>query len=461
VAHVETGTFLIARLYHDLSVNIFRAIDGFFFRRIPATAFGMMRAVWGGITLLYLLFEWKDVAYFYSEAGIMPHWLEAVYIRTDWRFTILDYVNTPLAVHCLYLILFILLFCTMIGLRTRVATVAGVLLLFSFHERNTFILGGGDTLLRNIGFILMIAPGIGAFSVDRARTGWKEWKKTRRTLPPVEMPIWPWRLLLWQMIVLYVTSTWTKLLGTMWMDGTAIQSTLHHPAFARWPFWLTDPLMPLLPVSDYLALLFQISWLLLLVPKAVTDLLPSSFRRFPLRRILLIGGIFFHGGIFLLMDAGVFSLAVFVAYLGLLREDDIDWLKKLFNRKAMNKGSPKDCIVVLYDGSCGLCQPTMYTLQLCDWLDSLKPVNFRIVDDRRAFAPDVTERTLDKAMHIRLPDGSYMTGFDAFRYMTKRLPPLWPLCPLLWIPGVAPVGRKVYARIAATRKKCDHESCHL
>ncbi len=450
-----------------MPVNILKMIDGFFFRRIDATAFGMMRSAWAAIALLYLLFQWNDVVYYYSEAGILPHWLETMHVRSVFRFTILDTVDQPLSVFCLYLVLCVLLFCTMIGLKTRIATIASVLLLFSFHERNTLVLGGGDTLLRSLGFILMISPGIHAFSLDRARTQWTHWKKQKAFLPPVTMPIWPWRLLLWQLIVIYATSTWTKLLGTMWMNGTAIQTTLHHPAFARWSPTLMRPLIPLSAVTDYAALLWQAAWVLLLVPRWLTDLFfPRPIPHIPLRRMLMIGGIFFHGAIYVLLDAGVFSLAVFVAYIGLLREDDLQWLKNVFIKKRKKKGSNMNNIIVLYDGHCGLCLRSMFVLSLCDWLNTLKAVDFRVVDDRKAFAPDITERSLDKSMHIKLSNPStgsgqvrYLTGFDAFRYMTKRLPPLWPLTPLLWIPGVAPVGRRIYKRIADSRKKCDHENC--
>ncbi len=442
-----------------MSLNALKMIDGFFFRRIDATAFGMMRAAWGFITLLYLLFQWPDVVYYYSNIGILPHWLEALQVRNSYRFTILDYVDQPLAVFCLYLILCILLLCTMVGLRTRFATIASVIVLFSFHERNPMILGGGDTLLRTLGFILMIAPGTHAFSLDRAREQWTHWKKERTFLPPVTMPIWPWRLLLWQMIVLYTTSTWTKLLGTMWINGTAIQTTLHHPGFARWDPAFMRMLIPFSSFTDYAALVWQAAWILLLVPRFITSLLPPQLAQISLRRILIIGGIFFHGAIYLLLDAGVFSLAVFVAYIGLLREDDLQWLKNVFAKKRKKKGSNMNNIIVLYDGHCGLCLRSMFVLLQCDWLAALKPVNFRVSDDRRAFAPDVTERSLDKSMHIKLSNGSYLTGFDAFRYMTKRLPPLWPIAPLLWIPGVAPIGRRVYRWIADSRKKCDHENC--
>jgi hypothetical protein len=159
---------------------------------------------------------------------------------------------------------------------------------------------------------------------------------------------------------------------------------LHHPLFARWPFWMVDPFMSLLPFADRLALLFQIAWLLLLIPKVMTDLLPRFFPRIPLRRILIGAGILFHGGIFVLMDAGVFSLAVFIAYIGLLREDDINWLKKVMSRELRvmstrnSKLETSRPIVVLYDGNCGLCMRSIYALLQCDWFKTLKPVDFRV-----------------------------------------------------------------------------------
>jgi hypothetical protein len=62
-------------------------------------------------------------------------------------------------------------------------------------------------------------------------------------------------------------------------------------------------------------------------------------------------------------------------------------------------------------------------------------------------------------MHIKLPDGTYRTGFDAFRTLCWHLPPLWPLAPFLYIPGIPLLGRRIYARIAENRKKCTHEAC--
>ncbi len=440
-------------------MSFLHAIDGLFFRRISASGFGLMRISWAFFTGAFLLMQWKDVTFFYADSGLVSPEMMDRYARASYHFTILDWVHQPLAVFCLYLILLIALFCMMIGLKTRVMTIASVLLLFSFHERNGFILGGGDTLLRDIGFILMIAPNISAFSLDRLELQWILWRDTRAFLPTSTISVWPQRMLLWQMIVLYATSVWYKLLGDMWMNGTAVEATLHHPIYARWTTGFVNTMMPVVAGVDYLTLIWQGAWLLLLIPKWFTDMLPPQLPRIPLRRILLLGGLFFHGGILLLMDAGVFTFAVWTAYLGLVRDEDVAWIKKIFSRSP--RSQVLGPIIVLYDGRCGLCTRSMFALQTFDWLKRLSPVDFRDAHARTTVAPDLTEKTLDKAMHIKLSNGTYLMGFDACRRITWHLPALWLTAPFLYIPGIPHIGRHIYAKIAANRIKCDHEHCAL
>lgn len=450
-------------------MKIIHAIDGFFFERIGARGFGLMRIAWAFVTLAYLLMQWNDVVFYYGEDGILPRYLEIIQQRTYQRFTILDWVGQPVGVWSAYLLLLGTLFCTLLGRWTRTMTIVSVLLLFSFHERNGAVLGGGDTVLRAVGFLLMISPGIQAFSLDRAREHWVHWKKTGTLLPALTMPIWPWRMLLWQTLVLYGTSLWHKMLGSMWAHGTAVNIALHHVTFSRLPKPVADRLVGFSWFMNYATLVWHAGWLLLLIPKKLTAILPKEVPRIPVKRFLILGGIFFHGGILFLMDAGSFSLAMFTVYLGLLRDEDFSWIKKLLNRRStfdipvrarLGRGGQRS-ITVLFDGHCGLCKHSVFTLQLFDHLERLRYADFRDAHVRKKEAPDITEKTLDKAMHIKLQDGSYRTGFDAFRYMTRHLPALWIGVPFLYLPGVAPIGRKIYAHIAARRQKCDHESCQF
>lgn len=455
------------------TMNILRASEAFFFRRIPSTGFSLMRVAWAFVTGSFLLMQWKDTTDYYSDIGLLPHRYINVFVRSNYHFTVLDWVTEPNAVFSLYLILLLALFCMMIGLWPRVTTIVSVLLLFSFHERNPTVLGGGDTLLRSIGFLLMLSPGIHGFSISRLPGQWRAWRNNGSLLPSPTMPIWPWRLLLWQMIVLYATSLWYKLLGTMWLDGTAVEAAFHHPVFVRWP----DAVVYLLPftgITDLIELAWQGSWLLLLIPRVLTRSVLGRFARIPLKRVLIIGGLFFHGGIFLIMDAGVFSLAVFTAYIGLLREEDFVWLKQVAGSRAgglrvdqTRNSQLGNSITVLYDGNCGLCLRSVFWLRLLDHLKSLRFVDFRDTELRTKVAPHLKLEDLDRAMHILVPDQnaklearSYR-GFDAFRHMAWGLPALWIAAPFLYIPPIPFVGRKIYGQIALRRKTCTHEKCTI
>lgn len=429
-------------------------IDNFFFRKVTASGFGLMRIAWSLTALLYLLMQWSDITEFYSNSGIFPTPLAPLVTRSVYRFTVLQWITTPEAVFTLYLLLLFVLLCAALGLSTRLMTITATLLMFSFHERNPFTLGGGDTVLRSLGFLLCIAPGLRAFSLDRLEEQWKTWKRTGRLLAPLRMPIWPYRLLLWQMIVIYGTSVWFKLLGKMWLQGTAVGAALHHPTFVRLPLWMVDLLIPFTPLVDILALWWQAGWLLLLLPQSLWSKLPllGPISR---KRWLLVGGLLFHGSILLLMDAGSFSLAIFSAYLGLLLEEDFIAFTNYLNHHWQGK------VAVLYDGKCGLCQRSIFLLTLFDHLRRLRCINYWKMAERKAIAPKLTIATLDRAMHVIFPNGKVYRGFDGFRELAAHLPLLWLLLPILHAPGIAPMGRWVYAQIAERRKRCRHTACKL
>jgi len=307
----------------------FRSLQAFFFARQTARGFGLMRISWAVVACAYFLMQWQDVNFFYGNSGFMSPDVATHLMRTNLHFTILNIFTSPAAVFTVYLIMIISLVAAALDVCPRISVILSTLLLFSFDERDTMILGGGDTLLRNIGFILMLSPGIDAFSLKRFSLQRKYFMKTRALLAPVTMSVWPYRLLLWQMIVLYVTSFWYKLLGTMWVSGTAIEAVLHHPFFSRFPPSVINHLMPLAPITDWASLIWEGLWIFLLVPRWLTDLLPPQLPRIPLRRILMFCGILFHGAIFVLMDAGSFSLVMLTAYLGLIRDDDIAWFARI------------------------------------------------------------------------------------------------------------------------------------
>ena len=158
------------------------------------------------------------------------------------------------------------------------------------------------------------------------------------------------------------------------------------------------------------------------------------------------------------MSVGSFPYAMTAAFVGLLLDEDFAALKRRY--PISNIQYP---ISILYDGACNLCRRSIFTLQMLDVLGRLKPVDFR------NNAMGIKEEDLDRAMHVikeakdkkekKEAKEVIYKGFDGFRVISWHLPALLWLAPVLYIPGVAPIGRTIYAKIAARRNRCSGGVC--
>jgi predicted DCC family thiol-disulfide oxidoreductase YuxK len=113
---------------------------------------------------------------------------------------------------------------------------------------------------------------------------------------------------------------------------------------------------------------------------------------------------------------------------------------------------PADRAVVLYDGQCPLCQKTASLLRRLDWLGRLRFHDCRDAAGIPANAAHLDPGRMIEQMHVLTPDrATAHAGFRAVRWIAGRVPILWPLYPLLFIPGMAKVGQRVYLWIARNR----------
>lgn len=107
---------------------------------------------------------------------------------------------------------------------------------------------------------------------------------------------------------------------------------------------------------------------------------------------------------------------------------------------------------VLFDGDCAFCRKSIAILRKLDWLHRLEYVSFREQTHPLLQLPPIAQAPLTDEMHILTPDGRELFhGFRAFRWLAWRLPLLWPLAPLLYIPGVPSLGQRIYLWIARNR----------
>ncbi len=106
--------------------------------------------------------------------------------------------------------------------------------------------------------------------------------------------------------------------------------------------------------------------------------------------------------------------------------------------------------VVIFDGKCRFCQQQVLRLH---WFDSGDRLSFLSLHDPRMTQryPDLTHEQLMKQMYVIAGDGRRYAGAEAVRYLSRRLPRLWWLAPLIHIPFSLPLWQWAYQRVAARR----------
>lgn len=430
----------------------------FWFKQVSATGFGVMRALIGLCIFITYLCQWDSVTFYYSDKGMFPPNLVPQMLRHTYRFSLIDTLHSPMAVTILYVLLIIAALCVTVGLATRLSVIVLTILVFSFHEYGIILLDGGDTVTRLLLFILVFSRCDRAFSLDNLRRRYAYWRQHGVDQPKTarRMSIWPYRLLLWQMVCLYVSSAAEKWTGDMWRSGTAVGSALLLPDFSRLPMSMAPFLETISPILTYFTVIVQGLWILLIALPLLTWFWPQTrhvIDRIPAKRALLLSGVFLHGGIAVFMVVGMFSYVMISAYAGLLLDDDLDALRSFFTRGVTKK------LVVLYDGHCRLCQRSIFGLTVLDWLHRLQFVDFHHARERNAHAPHISLNALQHAMHVKQLDGKFKKGYYAFRELTWHLPALWIIAPFLYVPGIDIIGNAVYKAVAKNRLECKDGQC--
>ncbi len=124
----------------------------------------------------------------------------------------------------------------------------------------------------------------------------------------------------------------------------------------------------------------------------------------------------------------------------------VDWIQA---RRALTAAGPHGLLV--YDGACGFCLASLQRLRVLDLFGWLDLRDFRPVPDLTSLHPGLTVERCRSEMVLIEPGGRITGGFEAFRRLCLRLPLLWPLAPLVYLPGAGRVGGWVYRWVAAHR----------
>lgn len=121
--------------------------------------------------------------------------------------------------------------------------------------------------------------------------------------------------------------------------------------------------------------------------------------------------------------------------------------------------------VLIYDGECRFCRANVRWIHALDQgRIAYVSLHDPIVGERW---PELTHEQLMQRIYLVDDQGRRYGGAEAFRYLSRKLVALWPLAPLLHIPGSLPLWQFMYKKIAKIRYRfgkvpaCDDGQCDV
>ena len=252
-------------------------------------AFGLTSFVWT-ITLA------PDLSAFFGPAGVAPSAPELS--EGSWSLLTLS-PGMPVVV-ALWAATLVASVAVTIGAQTRLAAVVLFVGILSFERRNGLVFNGGDGLIRNLAFFLILSPAGEALSLDR----WRVSRDNFWEFP--ERSNWALRLIQIQLSVVYLSTVWSKLQGQWWPNGLAVGYAVRIGDIQRLPTpsFITDSQV-LTELLTFGTLALELS-LGVLVWNRVA------------RPWVMTLGVAFHMLIELTMMVGYFTAAMLCAYLAFL-----------------------------------------------------------------------------------------------------------------------------------------------
>lgn len=108
--------------------------------------------------------------------------------------------------------------------------------------------------------------------------------------------------------------------------------------------------------------------------------------------------------------------------------------------------------VLIYDGECGICRRSVRWVRARDPEHRVETIPYQDPSVGRRF-PEIPAERLEAAIQLVRPDGRRFEGARAVEELLGLLPG-WRIPALLFrVPGVRRLARRVYARVARSRRR--------
>jgi predicted DCC family thiol-disulfide oxidoreductase YuxK len=309
--------------------------NNYFYRDIPAESLAIFRILLGLLTLLTFIQDTTVMDMMWSKNGIIS--IESS-LRDFSSFTIGlfkwihpsdNMLKVFIGLQCIFLMMFIM------GWKTRFATIASLILLTSFHQRNVYMLNSADVLIKILFLILCFAPTANTLSLD-AKTAIVKGKPLKTSVSA-----WPVRLLQIQIAVLYITTVYAKLKGHTWWEGSALYYATRIEDLVRFPVPYLLDCKWFLTILTYITLVIELALGTLIFNKK-------------LNHLIIFCGIFLHLGIEYTMSIPTFEWLMIICLFIMFPPESY---RKLSGQ--LRRSKDLDNATLYFDGVCTLCNNTV------------------------------------------------------------------------------------------------------
>lgn len=265
----------------------------FWFAPQATSSLALFRIAFGVLAVCWTATLIPNLMAFYGPTGIMPSPPE----RLPFEWGLLFWLPDPPVVIAVVVVTLLAAVATTLGAFTRTAAIVLALGMMCIEQRNVVITNGGDSLLRNLAFLLALTPAGASFSVDRFRA-----VRDRFWECPPRAP-WGLRLIQIQISVGYLASVWHKAGGELWRNEEAVSYALRIQDIHR------------LPTPDFVTASATVTGALTLGTLIIEFALGVLLWNRTFRPWVLACGVCFHLGINWSILVGFFGWAMIAGYL--------------------------------------------------------------------------------------------------------------------------------------------------
>jgi predicted DCC family thiol-disulfide oxidoreductase YuxK len=329
-----------------------------------------------------------------------------------------------------------------LGLFTRTATIInytlsllfiGTIQTFEYHMFYAYM---------GINFLLMFMNISQVGSIDRLIQVWK-YSNTRHTFnPSTKVSVLNYYAMLFLIVAcVYFDSVFYKLASHNWTSGIGMWLPASLPQVTHMDTsWMLNSKWFVLFLG-YCTLVFEAVYLFV-------------FTRRWFRIPAIILGIGLHLGIVIEFPIPWFGLGLVGVYMLMV---PVEFWRKLIDALQFKRSA----LTFYYDDECPLCLRVVVFLKHFDFFGALRFRSVQRITDEDTGIKDIDRDELLLNIYGKTKGAKILKGIDVYRYALLRMPLLFWIGALLYVPGIYQFGRRVYGWVAANRntERCTEDNC--